>query len=324
MESSMDDERFDALARRLGAASRSRRAALTLLTGGSLGALLGAVGASADAAKRRRGKRGKKARQASGSEPRVIGLACRMAQPKGLVKGEKCGKRLEVAKHHPPHGCCPGSSCMRRIPLIPVEGKKSGWCYCNDGTEPDPEHQGFCRTPPPRPCVGLQTICNALDICCNATEGGDVTCTAIDATKGRSQCATAGGHARCCLAAQAACGNDCDCCGALRCLNGVCAQPPDVCHGLAESCADGEPCCPGAGSCQGDRCCQADGAACGVLCSAEADCAACCAGYCRGDGRCGPVQGCVEYGGFCTTTEECCNNVDCTSGSDGVGRCRYP
>ncbi len=318
METPMDDERFDALARRLGDASRSRRAALTLLTGGSLSALLGSVGASADAAKRTRGKRGKAAQHASRSDPRVYGLACRMAQPKGPIRGEKCGKRSDAAKQHPPDGCCPGSSCMRGTPAVPVRKGKRGWCFCNDGTEPDPEHQGFCRKPPPRPCVGLQTICNARDVCCNATEGGDVTCAAIDAAKGRSQCATAGHHGRCCLVAQAACGNDCDCCGALRCQNGVCAPPPDVCHPLAESCADGEPCCPGAGSCQGGRCCQADGAACGVLCSAEADCAACCAGYCRGDGRCGPVQGCTEYGQFCTSGAECCNAVPCTA-----GRCRY-
>jgi hypothetical protein len=252
-----------------------------------------------------------------------------MAQPKGPIRGEKCSKKSEVAKHHPPHGCCPGSSCMRGTPLVP---KSKGWCNCDDGTEPDPEHQGFCRKIPPRPCVGLNVACNALDVCCNSPDADCVTCTptspspcptvrctGIDATKGRSQCATAGGHARCCLVEQAACINDCDCCGSLRCQNGVCAPPPDVCHALAESCDDGEPCCPGAGSCLGGRCCQADGAACGVLCSAEADCAACCAGYCRGDGRCGPVQGCVEYGGFCTSGEECCNNVDCTS-----GRCRYP
>ncbi len=333
----MDDERFDALARRLGRASHSRRAALTLLTGGSLGALLGSVGASADAAKRRRGKRGKPARQASGSEPRVTGLACRMAQPKGLVKGEKCGKRLEVAKHHPPHGCCPGSSCMRGTPLVP---KSKGWCYCNDGTEPDPEHQGFCRKPPPRPCVGLNVACNALDVCCQdpANTGGvcigDVNdptsnycgtrCAIVDPQKGRSRCDAVGDFvAQCCQDAGVRCGDDCQCCGSLRCQNGTCAPPPDVCHGLAESCADGEPCCAGAGGCQGGRCCLPDAVACPGRCGPDEDCLSCCAGYCRGDRRCGPVQGCVEYGQICTTAAECCNSVTCLDSGNGQKRCRY-
>lgn len=315
----MDDERFDALVRRLGGGSLSRRAALTLFTGGSLSALLGSVLPSTEAAKRRRGKRRESARQASHADPRVIGLACSMAQPKGPIRGERCGSKMDVAKHHPPHGCCPGSSCQYGLPLKPVKGKRKGWCYCDDGNEPDPEHQGFCRKIPPRPCVGLNVACNALDVCCDL-DGPAVECAIVDPQKGRTRCDTTVGAfvAQCCVVQGTACSNDCECCGALRCQNGVCAPPPDVCHPLAESCDDGEPCCPGSGSCQGGRCCLADGAACGILCSAEADCSACCAGYCRGDGRCGPPQGCVEYGGLCTTGEECCNNVDCTN-----GRCRF-
>ncbi len=321
------DERFDALARRLGAASRSRRAALTLLTGGSLSTLLGSVVPS-DAAKRRRGKRGKAAQHASRSDPRVYGLACRMAQPKGLVKGEKCGKKMEVAKHHPPHGCCPGSSCMRRIPLIPVDGNKKGWCYCNDGTEPDPEHQGFCRKPPPPACVEVTEPCHSSDACCQNTPK---VCAPVDNQKGTERCAF--GLPVCCHPEGVECDFHCDCCGSLRCgpragappgSTPVCQPPPDVCHGLAESCADGEPCCPGAGSCRNGQCCLPDAVACPGRCGPDEDCLSCCAGYCRADRRCGPPQGCVEYAGVCTTTEECCNNVDCTSGSDGVGRCRYP
>ncbi len=317
MESPMDDERFDALTRWWDDASSSRRGALKLLMAGSFGTLLEPRLSGAERAKRKRGHRGRRARTQDGRDPRVIGLACRMAQPKGPIRGEKCSKKSDVAKHHPPDGCCPGSSCMRGTPLVP---KSKGWCFCNDGTEPDPEHQGFCRTPPPRPCVGLNVACNALDVCCDL-DGPAVDCAIVDPQKGQTRCDTTVGAfvAQCCVVAGTACGDDCQCCGSLRCQNGTCAPPPDVCHALAESCEDGEPCCPGAGSCQGGRCCQADGVACGVLCRAESDCAACCAGYCRGDGRCGPVQGCTEYGQFCTSGAECCNAVPCTA-----GRCRYP
>src|SRR5206468_1802201 len=93
------------------------------------------------------------------ADPKTIGLACRMAQPKGPVRGQKCAKKMAVAKQHPPHGCCPGSSCLRGTPLELVKGNKSGWCYCNDGYEPDETTDGFCRKIPPRPCVGLNVAC---------------------------------------------------------------------------------------------------------------------------------------------------------------------
>jgi hypothetical protein len=126
--------------------------------------------------------------------------------------------------------------------------------------------------------------------------------------------------AQCCKLETMVCADDCQCCGSLRCQNGRCVPAPNVCHSLGDGCDDGEPCCPGAGTCIGGQCCRSDGGSCPVGCSQEQECAACCAGYCRDDGRCGPPQGCQQYGQACTAgTGECCNAVPCTN-----GRCRYP
>jgi hypothetical protein len=175
--------------------------------------------------------------------------------------------------------------------------------------------RGFCVDH----CLDLNAACHkGSDVCCDRDRS--VECAIVEPQKGRTRCDTtvAAYVAQCCVVEGNLCSNDCQCCGSLRCQNGVCAPPPNVCHALGESCVDGEPCCAGAGACTGGRCCLGDGAACSQYCGAEADCVACCAGYCRGDGRCGPPQGCVEYGGSCTTSAECCDDVPCT-----LGRCRY-
>jgi hypothetical protein len=108
-------------------------------------------------------------------------------------------------------------------------------------------------------------------------------------------------------------------------------------------------------ACQSGRCCTRDGGDCARSCGAGASCPACCGGTCRLDGTCGPIvdclasgaacpsgcvpgeacpgccertcnlagdcaaDGCVLYGGTCTESAQCCNDVPCT-----LNRCRYP
>jgi hypothetical protein len=104
-----------------------------------------------------------------------------------------------------------------------------------------------------------------------------------------------GGVSQCCKLETMTCTSDCQCCGSLLCQNGVCTP------------------------------CRSDGASCLSACSADAACAVCCAGYCRVDGRCGPPQGCIEYGQVCTPEDLCCNDVPCIGPQDGgTMRCRYP
>lgn len=333
----MDAARFDALTRHLGESIRSRRAALAFLPTLGIGFLLlrhPLVSENTSAKRSRRRKRRRAGRRAAAeADPRVIGLTCRSAEAKGPVRGQRCGKKLAVAKHHPPHGCCPNSSCMIGTPLHPAN---KGFCYCNDGYQPVGD--GPCEKIPPPPCVGLNVACNARDRCCQDTAGGVIcvgdindpsatycgtSCKIVDPQKGMSRCnAVADFVAQCCQDKSYRCSNDCQCCGSLRCVSGSCADPPPLetrCHGVGESCADGEPCCDGAGACSGGRCCQSDGAFCPLGCTADGECQACCAGYCRGDSRCGPVAGCLEYGQVCSSGGRCCNDVPCTG-----GRCRYP
>jgi hypothetical protein len=175
--------------------------------------------------------------------------------------------------------------------------------------------------PPPRPCIGLNVACTTLDVCCPGS------CGIVNPQKALTRCDTtlSAFVAQCCLSERAACTNDCQCCGALRCQNGVCAPPPNICHAVGESCADGEPCCAAAATCVAGRCCHADGAACPAACSASANCQGCCAGFCRDDGRCGPVGGCQGYGQPCTISDECCNAVPCIGpGAGGQASCHYP
>jgi hypothetical protein len=338
----MDQSRFDALTRWLGDATRSRRAILQLLALGSLGPLLGRVLPSAAGAATRNRKLGRHAHaQSIPGDPRTYSSGCRRTTPFGVAeRGEKCGRRTKAAKDHPPDGCCPGAASMHRDEngfYYPVTGGQRGRCRCKDGYEPDPERQGSCRKIPRRPCVNLNVACSALDLCCQYPTGGGgvctgsvhdgvvtidcgISCAIVQPQKGRTHCDVAGdGVNECCKKANWDCETDCQCCGALRCQNGHCVPPPDICHSAGDPCDDGEPCCPGAGACLGGRCCVADTVACPAGCNAGADCPACCAGYCRGDRRCGPVQGCVGYAQPCTSGAECCNDVPCIG-----GLCRYP
>lgn len=344
----MDEARFDALTRRWETTLRSRRTLVRLLASSGLVPVLGQIipldRAEADADKRTHRRRSRPHTAIADTGSRVIGLACRMAQPKGPVHGEPCSKRRAVAKHHPPHGCCPGSSCLSGSPLTPVTGKKSGWCFCDDGTEPDPEHQGFCRTIPPPQCLLDSQACTASDQCCQlsglwcAINDGPTTgtpgqpdfycgyeCAVVMRDKPDGPCLTHGQAlvANCCRAEGFSCDDDCSCCGDLRCRQVTpnhyqCDPPLDTCQPVGDRCDDGEPCCAGAGRCQDGRCCLPDSAVCPRFCQPGEDCPTCCAGTCRADGRCGPVQGCTDYGGVCSSSAECCNAVPCTD-----GRCRY-
>jgi hypothetical protein len=188
----------------------------------------------------------------------------------------------------------------------------------------------------PNLCANVKGLCDRDNDCCdyhgtcicdvvtNTCDCGTI-CDFVDDQKGRANCGLFTGPQCCMKARNRGCEDDCQCCGDLRCQGGVCVPPPDICHGLAESCEDGEPCCPDAGVCYGGRCCLGDLVACPSNCSPDADCAGCCAGYCRGDGRCGPVQGCLAYGEPCTANADCCNDVPCIGQTDGTNfRCRWP
>jgi hypothetical protein len=336
-EESMDEERFDRLTRQWAVNLRSRRTLVRLLAGSGLAAILGSTAPDdvTEVAASRRSRRRSRPRATEG-DPRVIGLPCSQAVDKhvGPPYGGKCGKRLPVARHHPPHGCCPGSSCLTHKGTVfrLVKGNQKGRCYCDDGYEPDETTDGFCRVipPPPPPCVELNAVCREGDHCCDPESAsgkgargigpGIVTCHVVPPQKGTTICPTGDRSVpQCCLGEGRNCTNDCQCCGDQLCLNGICDPRVPVCHQLGDRCDDGDPCCPLSGSCVAGRCCVPGGASCSMFCGAEQNCGACCSGFCGSDGNCGSPHGCLEYGGFCSSSDECCNDVPCTA-----GRCRLP
>ena len=119
---------------------------------------------------------------------------------------------------------------------------------------------------------------------------------------------------RCCAAADASCTGDFDCCGEMRCEEGVCA-----CRGLEETCYGDTDCCDGA-SCIGGACRDTTG--CnepGQTCTTRDDC-------CLGTQNCEPVsfgatetRCCVSGGQRCVDTTDCCGTMEC--GMDGTCEC---
>ena len=119
------------------------------------------------------------------------------------------------------------------------------------------------------------------------------------------------------------------CCGGICDDTGVCSANALPCLGdgraCPASCAPGAICyrccsltCLDNGTCgTPPPPCQPNGAACPAGCAAGSSCAGCCSGACGMGGACGASTSCLPYGGVCSSSAECCNDVPCTA-----GRCR--
>ena len=225
----MDADRFDAIIRTFG--STTRRRALHLLAGGTLGSVLALLGrGDAAAACRQVGK-------PCGSGHRCCsGARC---------KGDKCTCKST-------HFKCGASCCLDGAGCIPlfdalvcVKGPKqsgdlcdptlpgqctTGKCGCQQS---DPLAGCFCRE---ADCAAAQGICADTKGCC---WGGCVPASAA-----------CGGGNRCCVNIDEACREDCDCCGAsgtLHCRGGRC------CKTEFGQCVSSKQCC-GDLVCSGNQC----------------------------------------------------------------------
>jgi hypothetical protein len=318
----MEDSRFDALTRRLITLAHPRRGLLAFIAGSGVGVLLEATLRKGAAARDKYPRRQRRVAQRKPTDGPIRGqppgprLACKFA-------GQKCGSMRVRRNGRTTRSfvrCCgEGAICGHVLPdgsTVRVGPSQRGKCLC-DLCYDDADGDGICRLTPPPPCVALNGACSAYGDCCDpgASVGaaiciGDIctgrgfcppaslACAVVKAQKGSTQCdALPEGTPQCCKLQSIPCANDCQCCGSLRCENGTCVP------------------------------CVADGIACPAGCAANAECHLCCAGFCRIDGKCGPPQGCVEYGGVCTRSSDCCNDVPCTGPfpDDGTPkRCRYP
>ena len=286
----MDGATFDTLVKRL-----TRRSAVRMLSGGALASL----GMSALAGNDRRNKH--------------VQRRCLPAPKSCLVKPKKKDDRRRCQR------CCQT--------YRPVSASKGVCCQpIGYGCRSTAEcclgicTVGLCQNEvvqlPPVPCRGLLAPCTTADVCCPVVKVGDtcpnpnLQCAPIQLQKGPQACGTPG-VAVCCSPSCGFCSNDCECCGDLRCQNGICGPPPP-CHQLGEACTDGEPCCAGAGTCNGAICCLADGASC--PCGEPGNCQGCCSGICGPDGRCGSGSPpCAARGQACVD-RPCC----ITLGEDSI------
>jgi hypothetical protein len=216
----MDDERFDALARWWGDASRSRRVALTLLMGGSLGALLGAtvfghdpdIGVDARGKGNRQSKRRRdqaKRRRATAKERRQ---AKKRATGKDQVAAAACGVCPLCRTCDPQQGkCVPDRSVDGKC--CPRVGGQSGACL-----------EGLCLA---LPCRG--PICKAQtcpDGCCDA-------------------------DGRCHVDEDAACGT-----GGAQCR--ACSNPTPICRNHVCAACTANDQCPATTLCDGGACLHCD------------------------------------------------------------------
>lgn len=317
----MDGIRFDAWVRRLVAIPRSRRTTLAILASSGLVGLVTAAPQHTSARDKHPHRQQRVAqRKPDGpirGHPPGPRLACKFA-------GQTCGSMRVPGKRKAKRfvRCCDANAFCGRVLVdgsaVPVGPSQRGWCLCSRCYQ-DADGDGFCEPTPAPPCVALSGACRAYGDCCDPGAGNpagpcivdtfaciprnfcppeSLACAVVTPQKGSTQCdALPDGTPQCCKLQGIACTHDCQCCGTLRCEQGTCVP------------------------------CVADGPACPAGCTANAECHLCCAGYCRVDGKCGPPQGCVEYGGVCTPSSVCCNDVPCTGPfpDDGTPhRCRYP
>lgn len=183
---------------------------------------------------------------------------------------------------------------------------------CGDGLVCD---MGVCRVAPT--CTALAEACTSLSQCC----------------AGAGACRASPSSPSCCLERDAACTNDRQCCGSMRCTAGRCAAVAEgsdcttdrdcdtdlrctdgrcylPCGTLEGFCSVLRPCCEGlmctlGGACVPVPACSDAGAAC-------VDPGQCCSGSCAS--RICRASACASDGLPCASTAGCCAGYTCRSG----------
>jgi hypothetical protein len=297
-ETSVDDKRFDQIARALGGVT-GRRQAVKSIVGGAVATGLGAIGvAAADAKGNGKGKKGKKGKKQG-------------AQGGGSCRGEG----------HPCTGgqiCCPGLICGK----APNPGADVRCC-----------HQGEdCQ-----PVSGCQNDdqCDKDEVCCSGTCVSGVCCTSGDCNssdkaskKGKHGKAGAageggGGDEACCGHQCVDTGNDPDNCGRCgnqcdkdeTCVNGHCTSP--TCQGENQYCNNTSKQCCANLTCGDDHKCHAAGCSSQNPCDAGQVCCdgTCYAGECCGDKDCNDPGICQDTPGTCNTDTHTCSYDNADNGT---------
>lgn len=300
----VDDKRFDAVSKRLGAAQLTRGHLLRGVLGAAAAAVAGVVVASGDADAKRKKKR--KARKGAGrSGP---------AQTEGGSHGG--GPRCRPAGH-PCEGnqsCCSGvcevtgpGYAKRCVEEPPTCGSSGQQCCSQD---PKCETGLECQE---GTCVPIEPDCGAQ---------GQPCCESGDLCQGGLTCQEGTCEPPCGEAGEICCAES-TCAEGLECLTGYCVVP---CGGQDELCCSGDACGPNL-TCTGDpgtcQPCGGDGEICcaGTACDAPLQCiSGTCAsltpgGNCSSDADCpsGSICSdgtCVSFGLACKsgeTAQACCN-----------------
>lgn len=287
----MDNQRFDALVKRLCAPS-TRRDGLRVLLSVIAAELLAFAAPREAAACKSRGDRCQKDNQCCSGQ--CVG---RKPKNKKAKKGKRvrknrkadadgvcdCSGLQERCKGH--GDCCVGAHFCRATSCsdVPVCCKVRG-APCDDDCDCC-ERDAFCDDESGRcdDCGPLkmtrQGPCETADDCCFE----DDICKSIDpACEGRA------GDTQCCVPVGKACGEDCDCCVPLKCVSGACALQ-DGCSETGEACSMPGP----------DGCCVT-----GDVCSTA---------VCND----GVAVVCCHPSGPCDDDCDCCGPVECVNGSCG-------
>jgi hypothetical protein len=244
----MERQPFGDVARALAEGHLTRRRAWHVL-GGALASVLTALAnvigqAKGDGDVQSQGDRNRRTRQ----------FQC-------IPAGETC---INVPKKRKKGAPPPPRLCRKKCcETFRVVNKKVGICCRTNGQGCSSAAEcclgscsvGICQNQviqfPPATCLELLTPCNAGDICCPVVKIGDICptdtlqCAQIQSQKGPRTCGTPGssGVAVCCRPNCGICSDDCECCGDLRCQNGLCVSPPPSCAGRGEACNVDKPCC---------------------------------------------------------------------------------
>lgn len=286
---SVDDKRFDAVSKRLGAAQLTRGLLLRGVLGAAAAAVTGAVVASGDAdAKKKKRKKYKNAGRTDetrieggkqeGSEPRCTksGYPCDSSKDccSGVCEQTGTDKKEQRCVEKPPTCGCAKQQCCSQDP------KCEDGLVCEDGT-----------------CVPNKPNCGAE---------GQVCCESGDPCQGGLACQEGICEPPCGDAGETCCAGDT--CGAgLECEGGFCVVP---CGAQDEICCSNDACGPNltctgeSGTCQA---CGGDGEICcaGTACDAPLQCIS---GTCTS----------LAPGGNCTSDADCpagsvCSNGTCVS-----------